>query len=132
MSKELTTDTARTPSVPAEPTYTGPRYVPQVDILEDEDSLTVLADLPGVDPKDVDVRFENGLLTIWGRVKPRQPEETAYLLREYGVGDFHRTFEVSEAIDASRITAEYANGVLTLRLPKAEAARPRKIEVKAR
>jgi HSP20 family molecular chaperone IbpA len=54
------------------------------------------------------------------------------LLHEYGVGDFYRTFRVSQQVDASRITAEYENGVLTLHLPKAEAARPRKIEVQAR
>lgn len=129
MSRELTKDTARTPTVAAEPIFEGPRYVPQVDILEDDENLYVVADLPGVDPKEVEVQFENGVLSIWGRVPPRTKDETSFLLREYGVGDFHRTFQVDESIDAARITAEYADGVLTLRLPKVEAARPRKIEV---
>ena len=61
---------------------------------------------------------------------PRQDEDHEYLLREYGTGDYYRTFQVSEAVDASKITADYSDGVLTLHLPKTEAVKPRKIEVK--
>lgn len=115
-----------------ERTRTGRMYQPNVDILEKEDELTVLADVPGVKSDDVEINFENGMLTVHGKVRPRQPEDPTYLLHEYGTGDFHRSFQVSEAVDAGRITAELSNGVLTLHLPKVEAARPRKIEVQVR
>jgi HSP20 family protein len=115
-----------------EHTRSGLHYRPNVDILESRDELTLLADLPGVKAEDVDINFEQGTLTLHGKVRPRQAENTSYLLREYGVGDFYRTFEVSETIDASRIHAEMKDGVLALHMPKVEAAKPRKIEVKPR
>lgn len=114
-----------------EPTRNGGLcFRPNVDIVETPDELIVFADVPGVAKDDVDIQFENGTLTLWGRVRPRQSEGTSFVLREYGVGDFHRSFRVSEQIDAGRITAKLNGGVLTLHLPKAEAARPRKISVK--
>ncbi len=115
----------------AERTRSGRAYLPDVDIVEMPDKLLLVADVPGCRGEDIDVSFENGTLTINGRVDARQPEDTVYLWREYGLGDFHRSFEISEAIDASRITAECRAGVLTLHLPKAESARPRKITVRA-
>lgn len=117
---------------PNEHTRSGQFFRPSVDILERPDELIVLADVPGVTARDVDIHFEEGVLTIHGRVEPRQKADTRFLLQEYGVGDFYRTFQVSEQIDPSRITAELAQGVLTLHLPKSEAARPRKIAVQAR
>lgn len=106
-------------------------FKPAVDILERADELLVRADMPGVAAKDVDVRFENGTLTIQGRVEPRATGSANPLRCEYGVGDYFREFRVGEAIDASRISAECKHGVLTLHLPKVEAVKPRKIEVKA-
>jgi HSP20 family protein len=88
--------------------------------------------MPGMEPGDVAVQFENGMLTIHGNVRERQPTNVNYLLREYGVGDFTRSFEVSEAIKADAITAEYAEGVLTLHLPKTEAVKARKITVRTK
>ena len=105
-------------------------YHPNVDIVERADELTVHADMPGVESDDIDINFQNGMLTIHGKVKPRQPEDTDFLLNEYGIGDFCRTFRVSEAIDSQRITADYADGVLILHLPKTEAVKPRRIAVK--
>lgn len=105
-------------------------YRPNVDIVEGADELLVYADMPGTDPANIDIQFENGTLTISGTVPQRQTGETRFLLREYGVGNFRRTFEVSEAVNASAITAEYSNGVLVLHLPKVEAVKPRKIEVR--
>jgi len=104
-------------------------YRPNVDILEKADELMLIADLPGVKADEVDIRFEQGELTIHGRVKPRYEEGTKFLLNEYGIGDFYRTFRVSEQVDASRIHAEYHDGVLALHLPKVEAVKPRKIAV---
>jgi HSP20 family protein len=106
-------------------------YRPNVDILEKADELMLVADLPGVNADEVDVRFEQGELTIHGRTRPRFDEGTKFLLNEYGIGDFYRTFRVSEQVDASRIRAEFHDGVLSLHLPKVEAVKPRKIAVQA-
>lgn len=114
----------------AERTRPGRAYVPNVDIVEQRDALVLTADMPGVAPDGVDIEFENGMLTIHGRVQPRESEGRTFLLREYGVGDFHRTFQISELVDSARIAAEFKHGVLTLTLPKAESARPRRIEVR--
>ena len=113
----------------AERTRGGTYYRPSVDILERTDELVVHADVPGSTPDDIDINFEDGTLTIHAKVKPRQDEQTRYLVREYDVGDYYRTFHVSEVVDAGRITADYADGVLTLHLPKTEAIKPRKINV---
>jgi HSP20 family protein len=115
----------------AEHTRSGTYYRPNVDILEHAEELVVLADVPGATGEQIDIDFEDGTLTIHAKVKPRQDENTRYLVQEYGVGDYYRTFRVSEAIDAAKISAEYADGVLTLHLPKAESTKPRKIAVKA-
>ena len=116
----------------AERTRSARQYRPNVDIIERADELLVLADLPGVKAGDIDINFQNGTLTLHGRVNERQSANTGYLLCEYGLGDFHREFQVSEQVDAARISAEYANGVLTLHLPKVEAAKPRKIKVQVK
>ncbi len=114
----------------AERTRCGACYRPRVDIVERQDELLLRADMPGVKGDAIDIQFEDGELTVHGRVEPRQDESVAYLLHEYGVGDFYRTFRVSEQIDASKIHAEYNSGVLTVHLPKVEAVKPRKIEVR--
>jgi len=114
----------------AEHTRSGAYYRPNVDILENEDELIMVADVPGADGKSIDIHFEDGALSLLAKVSPRQREDVEYLVREYGIGDYYRTFQVSESIDASKISAEYADGVLTLHLPKTEAVKPRKINVK--
>ena len=129
MAEKPIETSATTDVVERERTRSGRHYRPHVDILEHADELTVLADMPGVKADAIDIHFENGALTIYGKVDERQAAETEYLMQEYGVGDFSRTFQVSEHVDAARITAEYADGVLTLHLPKVEAAKPRKITV---
>ena len=112
-----------------EHTRNGRFYRPNVDILERPEELLVLADVPGAKSDQIDVDFEKGTLTLHATVPQRQGEDQRYLVHEYGVGDYYRTFNVSETIDASRITAEYADGVLTLHLPKAASTKPRKISV---
>ncbi len=124
IDKPATTDVAAT-----EHTRCGPLFRPTVDIIERADELTVLADMPGVSADEIDINFVNGILTIHGKVEPRH-DGADHVRREYGVGDFHRTFNVSKAIDGTAISAEYADGVLTLHLPKVEAVKPKKIAVK--
>ena len=102
--------------------------VPPVDIYETGDGLVVKADLPGVDKDGLDVRVENGLLTIRGKASHLAPGEPIY--REYELVNFFRQFEINERIDQSKISADLKHGVLTLNLPKSEEAKPRQIEVK--
>jgi HSP20 family protein len=124
-----TTDLKTAADVGTERTRSGVFYRPNVDIVEKPEELVLLADIPGAKGDQVDIRFEDGTLSIHAQVEPRR-ENGDYLLQEYGVGDYWRTFEISEAIDASKISAECADGVLTLHLPKAEALKPRRIEIK--
>lgn len=114
----------------AEPTRTGPVFVPRVDIFETEEALTVLADMPGVVAGDLDLDVRDDVLTIHGRVTSPESESESELLREYRTGDFHRTFSLSQLIDRARIEARLTHGVLRLTLPKVERAQPRKIEVR--
>src|SRR5579871_5689964 len=102
---------------------------PRVDIVETEDELLLYVDLPGVLPEDVDVRFENGELMLRGRRTPRTMGRP--WLWEYEAGGFHRVFRVAEDIAGDKISAELKNGVMTVHLPKVEAAKPRRIAVKA-
>lgn len=115
----------------SELTRGAPAFRPDVDISERADELLLRADVPGARAEAIDIHYENGTLTVQARVQPRQPENTTWLVREYRTGDWRRSFELSETIDPAGIRAEYADGVLTLHLPKVQAARPRRIEVKA-
>lgn len=115
----------------AEETRGSRFFRPDVDIIENKEELLLLADMPGAQRDKIDVRFEGGKLAIHAPIASRRPAGTTYLIEEYEVGDYHRSFQVSEQIDAAQIKAEYAHGVLTLHLPKAEAAKPRKISVQA-
>lgn len=132
MTAEITEHSLADESLPrAELTRSGQFFRPNVDISEGADELVVQADMPGVRSEDIEIDFKDGMLTIHGKAERRQAEETHYLLNEYGIGDFHRTFQVSEQIDAGRINAALKDGVLTLRLPKLERVKPRKIAVQA-
>jgi len=125
--KKQETDVAR-----AEQMRDRVTYAPLVDIVEEPDGIWLLADMPGVKASNVDIQYEQGLLTIHGRVEPRQEETSVnYLLREYGVGDYCRTFRIGDGIDPNKIEAELKNGVMHLFLPKTEALKPRKITVKS-
>lgn len=104
-------------------------YVPRFDIWEGNEELLLFGDLPGVHVDDLDIRFENRELTIHGKVSSRYEGEMLY--GEYGIGDFHRSFTIGDAIDAEKISAEMCSGVLKLHLPKSEKLKPRRIEVKA-
>lgn len=128
MTNELQTPNGTNRNAPT-PAVANVTCTPRVDILETEEGLTLLVDMPGVKPQDVDVRFEGGELLLHGRCAPRQSSAN-WLLYEYGVGDFYRSFPVGEGVDGGKITAELKQGVLTVRLPRSEAVKPRKITVK--
>ncbi len=102
--------------------------IPPVDIYENGEGLVVKADLPGVTRDALDVRVENNLLTIRGRPAHVAPGDPIY--REYGLVHFFRQFELNDKVDQLGISAELKHGVLTLKLPKAEEAKPRRIDVK--
>ena len=114
----------------AESTRNVPVYIPAVDIYESENEIVLLADMPGVAPGDVDVDLRDNQLTLLGKVTLEERQERA-LLQEYGVGDFYRQFTLSSRIDQGKIEASMKDGVLTLTLPKAEVAKPKKVVVKA-
>jgi len=101
---------------------------PPVDIYEDDDGLVVVADLPGVEQSALDVRVDHGLLTI--RARTQDSATGTPIHREYELTGFFRQFQLPEEIEAERIVAELRQGVLTLRLPRAAPAPPRRIDVR--
>ena len=105
-------------------------YTPLVDVVENGEAFLFQADLPGVSAGDVDVSFENGVLTIAGRVQPRQPADQRYAWQEYGTGHFYRQFTIGAPVNTDGIRAALKNGVLELYVPKAESAKARKIKIK--
>lgn len=104
-------------------------FVPPVDIVELPDELLLTAEVPGAVGEQIDVRFEDGELRIDAPVAPRTAGKN-FLLEEYAVGSYVRSFRLGQSIDGTRISAEYVDGVLTLHLPKVEAAKPRRIAVR--
>lgn len=105
-------------------------WAPAVDIHETEHELIVRADLPGVDPKDLDIRVENNLLTIRGERKfEKKVNEDNYLRVERAYGSFSRSFSLANTVNPEAIKADYQNGVLTLNIPKREEAKPKQIKV---
>jgi HSP20 family protein len=105
-------------------------WAPAVDIYETEHELVVKADLPEVDPKDLDIRVENNILTIRGERKfEKKVNEENYLRVERSYGSFARSFTLANTVNAEAIKADYQNGVLTLSIPKREEAKPKQIKV---
>ena len=105
-------------------------WAPAVDILETENELVLKADVPGVDFKDIDIQLENGTLTLKGERKFEKEENKKGFHRlERSYGSFVRYFTVPDTVDAEHVHADFANGVLTVTLPKKEIAKPRSIKV---
>ena len=105
-------------------------WAPAVDIFENEHDLSVKADLPGIDPKDLDIRVENNILTIRGERKfEKNQEQGDYLRVERAYGSFSRSFALSNTVNTEAIKADYQNGLLTLLIPKREEAKPKQIKV---
>jgi HSP20 family protein len=106
-------------------------FVPRVDIYETREALFLIADMPGVDDKTVDVELEKNILTISGRVDNGKVKDHTLVFSEYEVGDYERTFTLSDEIDREKIKATVKQGVLRLELPKAEKVKPKKIAIQA-
>ncbi len=105
-------------------------WSPAVDVFETDQNLVVKAELPGVDPKDVEIRVENNTLFLKGQRKfENEVKEENYHRIERSYGSFTRTFELPGSIDAEKVSAEYKSGVLTLTLPKREEAKPKTIKI---
>ena len=106
-------------------------WAPSVDILEDENSFTLLADIPGVDPKDIDISMEKGVLTVKGERNTENIEEKENYRRvERQSGQFYRRFTLPDSANADKIEARSEHGVLKITIPKQEVAVSRRIEVK--
>jgi HSP20 family protein len=105
-------------------------WAPEVDIYETENELVVKADLPDVNPQDLDIRVENNILTIRGERKfDKKVNEDNYLRIERSYGSFSRSFSLANSVNSEAIKADYQNGVLTLSIPKREEAKPKQIRV---
>ncbi|MDZ4197756.1 MAG: Hsp20/alpha crystallin family protein [Kiritimatiellia bacterium] len=121
----------REPQPEAELTRDLPVATPAVDIYEYPERIVVLCDMPGVEPKNVDVMLENDVLTLTGLSGEDEPDIGEGLYRGFRPGVFRRTFSITADVDRAGIRAKVAHGVLTVELPKAAEAKPRKIEVAA-
>lgn len=105
-------------------------WVPAVDIKEEKDSFVIVADIPGVDPQNIEVHMENGMLTIKGEKESEKKEEReGYKRVERSFGSFYRRFSLPDTADAGKITAKSNNGVLEVRIAKQDQVQPRKISV---
>ena len=109
-------------------------WVPAIDVVEQKDSYLMYAELPGVDPSQIDITFEQNVLTIRGAkpstVQASSEGEVRVYAAERVTGSFERSMRLPEFVDGDHIAAEFSNGLLTVRVPKAQAAQPRRIEVK--
>jgi HSP20 family protein len=113
----------------AEATVPARTFVPTADIFETEAALTVVMEMPGVDRSNVDISVEDGALTVQGRLDFSKYEGMQPVYTEYNIGHYRRSFSLSNKINQDKIGAEMKDGVLTLSMPKAEEAKPRRIAV---
>lgn len=104
-------------------------FLPPTDILENDDGLTIVMEMAGVDKKDLDISIEDGVLNVEGRLDFSKYEGMQPIYTEYNIGHYRRSFSLSSKINQEKISAELTDGVLTLFLPKAEEAKPRKIVI---
>lgn len=130
---------APSPPIPATPSGEAsaeqaaatPRWLrtPPIDIFETDEGLVLRADLPGVTPESLELQVQDNRLTLFGRSQTDLPDEGRLVHQEYRVGDFLRSFILSDDVDHDRISAKLSDGVLELNLPRAPKAKPRKIQV---
>lgn len=105
-------------------------YLPMVDALETQEELVLIADMPGVRPDDLEVTVEDGVLTLVGRMASQAVESREMLQREFVRGDYHRQFRMPRALATDKINASLKGGVVTIRIPRDEKSKPRKIPIK--
>jgi HSP20 family protein len=127
--QELQVQKKRELEAKEESTIPARTFMPTADIYEDRDSLKVILEMPGVEKGNVDVRVEEGVLFVEGRLDLAKYRGLQPLYTEYNIGNYSRSFRLSNAIDQDKIGAELKDGVLSLTLPKAEKAKPRTIRV---
>jgi len=128
--KHIKKQPAQTP-VETERTRSRKVFLPKVDIYEARDSIVLIADMPGVDEKNVDITLEKNILTVNGVVEPPDFKGYSAAYAEYDVGDYQRAFTISDEVDRDRIDARVKNGVLHVTLHKAAQVKARRIAIKA-
>ena len=126
---QKTSESSNVPARSDERRFADATLTPPVDVIEDSSGITLYADLPGVPRDKLHLNVESDLLTIEGEIDLSVPEGLQSSHTEVGLGRFHRTFTLSKELDTEKISAELAQGVLKLRIPKAEHAQPRRINV---
>jgi len=129
-SQELAVQQKKQTEGKQEKTFPARYFVPTADIFETGDALTVAMEIPGVQKKDLDVSLENGVLRVEGRIDFGKYDGFEPVYSEYNIGHYARSFTLSDQIDPSGISAELANGVLTLTLKKVKEAAARRIEIR--
>jgi HSP20 family protein len=128
-SQELQVQQKREVEKKTEGTTPGRIFVPVTDIFETPEALTVVLEMPGVDRNGIEASVENDVVTIEGRIDFSKYEGMLPVYTEYNVGHYARSFEISNKVDQSKISAQMKDGVVTIVLPKAEQAKSRKIEI---
>jgi HSP20 family molecular chaperone IbpA len=129
-SQELSVQQKKELAPKEEKTVPTRYYVPHTDVYETDEALTLVMEVPGVEKKDVTVQLENDVLRVEGRIDFSKYEGLEPVYAEYNVGHYARAFTLSDKIDQEGISAELADGVLTLTLKKAKAAQPRRIAIR--
>ena len=128
-SQELQAQKKREIASKEETTIPARLFVPAADIYEAPDALTVILEMPGVEKSNVSISVEDGVLSVEGRLDLSKYQGLQPLYTEYNIGHYSRSFRLSSKIDQSKIAAEMKDGVLSLRLPKVEQAKPRTIQI---
>lgn len=128
-SQELQVQQKREVDKAEESTRPTRAFMPSADIFETEEALNVVLEMPGVSKDNVDINIEEGVLTVEGRIDFSKYEGMRPLYSEYNVGPYRRSFRLSGQVDQAKISAEMQDGVISLTLPKAEKAKPRRIKV---
>jgi HSP20 family protein len=128
-SQELQVQQKREIEKKTEGTTPGRTFVPVTDIFETPEALTVVLEMPGVDRNSIEANVEDDIVTIEGRIDFSKYEGMQPVYTEYNVGHYARSFQISNKVDQSKISAQMKDGVVTIVLPKAEQAKPRKIQV---